>query len=167
MTNEVICPYCHMGALRMTGRELYPAKPELANKHYHVCRNDDAWIGCVDGTWEPLGRLADLDLRRAKQSVHAAIEPICAKAIAEHGWSKAYARNIVYGWLATELDVRGTANIGEFDLKQCELVLLICEHRTPDLKAIASQRPPAHRPAATGKKAYFRKKVSGSYLPKK
>src|SRR3546814_9411440 len=61
MSNEVICPYCCMGALRMTGRELYPAKPELANKHYFACRNCDAWIGCKDGTWEPVGRLADAD----------------------------------------------------------------------------------------------------------
>src|SRR3546814_8368090 len=47
------------GCVRMTGRELYPAKPELANKHYFACRNCDAWIGCKDGTWEPVGRLAD------------------------------------------------------------------------------------------------------------
>src|SRR3546814_5367725 len=67
MPNEVICPYCCMGALRMTGRELYPAKPEHANKHYFACRNCDAWIGCKDGTWEPVGRLADAALRRAKQ----------------------------------------------------------------------------------------------------
>src|SRR3546814_19957575 len=75
MSNEVICPYCCMGALRMTGRELYPAKPELANKHYFACRNCDAWIGCKDGTWEPVGRLADAALRRAKKRVNDAVEP--------------------------------------------------------------------------------------------
>src|SRR3546814_7965989 len=112
MSNEVICPYCCMGALRMTGRELYPAKPELANKHYFACRNCDAWIGCKDGTWEPVGRLADAALRRAKQSVHAAVEPILVNTMDAHSLPKSQARNLVYGWLAAELEMPGpSANI--------------------------------------------------------
>ena len=133
MTNEVICPYCRMDALRMTGRELYPAKPELANKHYFACRNCDAWIGCKDGTWEPVGRLANAALRRAKQTVHAAVEPILATAMSTHKLTKSQARTAIYRWIATELDIAGgSANIGDFDLKQCGIVLLICEHREPE-----------------------------------
>src|SRR3546814_13339400 len=103
MSNEVICPYCCMGALRMTGRELYPAKPELANKHYFACRNCDAWIGCKDGTWEPVGRLADAALRRAKQSVHAAVEPILVNTMADHSLPKSRSeeRRVGQAWVRT------------------------------------------------------------------
>lgn len=145
MSNEVFCPYCDQPALRMTGRELYPAKPILANKHYHVCRNCDAWIGCKDGTWEPNGRLADSDLRRAKQDAHAAIDPICLKAMKDHDWSKNLARNVVYEWLAAELDIPGRViTLGDFDLRQCELVLLICQHRDPELNVFNRSRNPAN-----------------------
>src|SRR3546814_13964056 len=105
MSNEVICPYCCMGALRMTGRELYPAKPVLANKHYFACRNCYAWIGCKDGTWEPVGRLADAELRRAKQSVHAAVEPTLVNTTAAHSLPKSQARTPAFGWLASEMEM--------------------------------------------------------------
>lgn len=160
MSNEVICPYCQQAALRMTGRELYPRKPELANKHYHVCRNCDAWIGCIDGTWEPIGHLANAELRRAKQDVYAAIEPIYLKAMSENNWTKSLARNLVYGWLATELNMTsGTASIGDFDLKQCQLVLLICNYRDPDLKAIHDARKISRPPASRNRKTNFQRKL--------
>jgi hypothetical protein len=149
-----------MDALRMTGRELYPAKPELANKHYFACRNCDAWIGCKDGTWEPVGRLADADLRRAKQSVHAAVEPILTSVMSTHNLTKSQARAAIYRWIATELDIAdGNANIGDFDLKQCEIVLLICDHRKPEIDLRSSSHGRFSRNATSRNRPY----VDGRY----
>ena len=134
----VSCTYCSKPTLRMTGSELHPSRSDLANKHYHVCRNCDAWIGCKGTGWEPSGRLANAQLRRAKQDAHAALEPIWQQAMAEHGWTKSKARNLAYKWIANELDLGpGRPQIGEFDLRQCELVTSICRYRDPDLYALS------------------------------
>lgn len=140
--SEVHCPYCERPSMRMTGRELHPTRHDLAEKHFHVCRNCDAWIGCRDGTWEPLGRLANAELRRAKQDVHIALEPIWQSAMTMHNWTKSKARNLAYIWLATEMSIpNGRANIGDFDLDQCKLVKLICAHREADLLSLSRAQP--------------------------
>lgn len=122
----------------MTGRELHPYRSDLADKHYHVCRNCDAWVGCKGRTWEPHGRLANAELRRAKQSAHAALEPIWRKAMRQFGWTKSKSRNLAYEWLALEMSLEnGRPHIGDFNLDQCQLVISICRYRDADLKALS------------------------------
>jgi hypothetical protein len=130
--------------MRMTGLQLFPARVDLREKHYHVCRNCDAWVGCKDVTWEPIGRLANAELRRAKQAAHTALQKVWTAGAEQYGWTKSKARNLAYGWLCSEMGMRaGTANIGDFDLEQCELVALICQHRDPDLAGLCRQREAA------------------------
>lgn len=80
----VCCDYCGRPARLVGGAEVYPHRPDLSSKRFWLCRPCDAWVGCHpkaeprrgglgDGT-VPLGRLANADLRRAKQRAHAAVE---------------------------------------------------------------------------------------------
>src|SRR3546814_2577615 len=77
-------------------------------------------------------RISDLSSDVCSSDLYAAVEPSLVNTMAAHSLPKSQARNLVYGWLASELEMPGpSANIGDFDLKQCEIVLLICKHRDP------------------------------------
>lgn len=85
-----------------------------------------AWVGCHDGTYKPLGRLADQELRRAKIAAHAAFDPIW-KARVKAGEKKAPARGSVYKWMAEQLGIpRDQMHIGLLDVDQCKRVVEIC-----------------------------------------
>lgn len=137
----------------MTGRELHPSRSELINKHYHVCRACDAWAVCTDGTWEPIGPLANPELRRARQEAHAALERIWENAMRENDWSKSKARNLTYIWMSDEMSIdQKDLQIGRFDLPRCNLLLLIEKHRTPDLASISPERARAAARSKFGRK---------------
>lgn len=69
------CPYCGTVAERVTGREVYPHRPDLYGKKLFVCRPCDARCGThPDGT--PLGRLANAELRKARNRAHAIFDPL-------------------------------------------------------------------------------------------
>lgn len=74
----VICSYCNKPAELVTGKEIYPHRPDLYPKKFWRCRPCTAYVGCHkpnagygDGT-RPLGRLANAELRAAKSAAHAA-----------------------------------------------------------------------------------------------
>lgn len=71
------CDYCGKPANLVDGSVIYPHRPDLKSKWFHLCRPCNAYCGCYpagDGK-RPLGRLADAELRAAKQRAHAAIDP--------------------------------------------------------------------------------------------
>ena len=132
--NTITCPYCNQPAQLVTGTTIYPRRPDLASMKFHQCAPCDAYVGChkagaymvvagkkvvSDGTL-PLGRLADADLRRAKQRAHAAFDPI---------WQgRAMGRKDAYAWLAKQMHLKADeAHIGEFDVAQCGRVVEACE----------------------------------------
>lgn len=128
------CPYYHQPAQLVTGTAIYPRRSDLANMKFHQCAPCDAYVGThkagahmviggkkviSDGTL-PLGRLANPELRRAKQAAHAAFDPI---------WqSRTMGRKQAYAWLAKQLRLKADeAHIGEFDVAQCGRVVEVCE----------------------------------------
>ena len=68
-----------------------------------------------DGTL-PMGRLANAELRSAKQAAHAAFDPI---------WKSGFlSRRAAYTWLADVLGIPfDQCHIGEFDLQRCRQVV--------------------------------------------
>ncbi len=87
------CNYCGRTAELVDGSAIYPRRPALAHKRFYRCLPCDAYVGCHDGTENPLGRLANAELRREKMRVHAAFDPL---------W-KDYGRRVrrrAYRWLA-------------------------------------------------------------------
>lgn len=127
--NTPICPYCSKPSTLVNGDAIYPNRRDLALLKYHRCEPCQAHVGChrvgaftfkndkktvSDGTL-PLGRLANAELRAAKQAAHAAFDPI---------WQdNGRPRRAVYAWLANKLGLSfDDTHIGEFDVARCHQV---------------------------------------------
>jgi hypothetical protein len=127
-----VCPYCDQHAELVTGNALYPHRPDLFGLEFWHCDDCDAYVGCHKaGAWTyiggrkvvsdgtlPLGRLADAELRQAKQDAHAAFDPI---------WkSRGMTRRQAYEWLAKSLGISFVnCHIGMFDVDGCRAVVAI------------------------------------------
>lgn len=130
----VTCQYCHNPAPLVSGLAVYPHRRTLWAMKFYKCEPCDAWVGCHppangrgggqgDGT-VPMGRLANAELRAAKQAAHAAFDPIWQSA--PKGTRQA--RRGAYKWLAQRLGMPvGQCHIGEFDLEQCRKVVEVVE----------------------------------------
>lgn len=113
------CAYCGNEAVLVTGDALYPTRPDLYQNHFYRCDPCQAHVGCHPGTTNPLGRLANAELRKAKMDAHAIFDLL---------WRTGKrSRRQAYAWLAHELGIDiSQCHIGEFDLEQCRRVVEIC-----------------------------------------
>jgi hypothetical protein len=130
---EVICPYCNRHAELVGGDVIYPHRHDLARKKFWLCTPCVAYVGChVDGDGtKPLGRLANAELRAAKQAAHAAFDPLWS----EGRHNRPYKRKAAYAWLAEQLGIdRKRCHIGEFDVETCERVVAICSEHGNELR---------------------------------
>lgn len=111
-----VCPYCGKVSVLVGGLIIYPHRQDLAEKRFYNCAPCGAYVGCHQGTNEPFGRLADAELRKAKQAAHAAFDPL---------WrSKRMERNVAYARLSDAMGLsREETHIGMFDLEQCRRVV--------------------------------------------
>lgn len=115
----VKCSYCGKDASLVTGKEIYPHRKDLYDLKFWQCPPCDAYVGCHkvgngygDGT-RPFGRLANPELREAKQMAHLHFDKL---------WNGAGAmtRNAAYRWLARKLGIPfEQCHIGEFDVSLC------------------------------------------------
>ena len=122
-----ICPYCDRKSELVTGNAIYPHRPDLFGKFFYRCEPCGAYVGCHPGTQNPLGRLANAELRAAKQKAHAAFDPMWRGNDRSAGKRRAAA----YAWLSEQLGIAPqNTHIGMFDVDLCK--------RTVELCAIAS-----------------------------
>ena len=116
----MICPYCNQPASLVDGVTIYPHRPDLYEKKFYLCPPCDAYVGCHGGTAEPLGRLANAELRAAKIEAHAAFDTRW------RGVGRC-TRSEAYKWLAGRLGIPWKdCHIGMFDVEQCRRVVEIC-----------------------------------------
>ncbi len=109
------CPYCQAEACQTIGTEIYPHRSDLAHLAFYICRACQAYVGCHKGTTNPLGRLANAELRKAKSLAHREFDPIWR----DGGMSRSEA----YLFLSQELGIPPKeCHIGMFDLAQCAKV---------------------------------------------
>src|SRR5690349_3681181 len=114
---SMICPYCNRQAWLVAGSFIYPHRSDLHEKQFYLCRPCDAYVGCHFGTTQPLGRLANAELRQAKIEAHAAFDRL---------WrgSSSRTRSHAYKWLAGKLGIAWKdCHIGMFDVEQCRRVV--------------------------------------------
>jgi len=114
------CDYCSRRADLVSGRKIYPHRPDLFDLQFWLCTRCDAWVGChKNSNAIPLGRLADEELRMAKQGAHAAFDPIWKQGIMD--------RKQAYRWLADALCIPAkSCHIGMFTPEQCYSVVRVC-----------------------------------------
>ena len=125
--SNLLCPYCENRAKLVTGKEIYPRRPDLYNKKFWQCKECDAYVGCHPNTDKPLGRLANAELRQVKMKAHAIFDPI---------WKKGdMKRTEAYKWLAAMLNIKySECHIGMFNVKTCKDVIYYSNQFITDMK---------------------------------
>ncbi len=133
MSVAVKCPYCEAKAELVHGDAIYPHRHDLRDLKFYRCEPCEAYVGCHKGTTNPLGRLADAELRKAKMAAHAVFDPI---------WrSGRMKRTQAYQWLAAQLGIDPKdCHIGMFDVDTCCRVASICSNQPQKgVQHVASQ----------------------------
>lgn len=110
-----ICPYCNQFSELVTGKTIYPHRKDLYKLKFFLCEPCDAYVGCHGTSEQPLGRLANASLRKAKSAAHRAFDPI---------WKQKHmSRSKAYKWLSNVLGIEAKdCHIGMFDEDQCSRV---------------------------------------------
>jgi hypothetical protein len=122
------CPYCSGGTvLKKSSTHIYFGRdygPVWQCISYPTC---DAYVGCHKNTEIPLGRLANADLRRAKNAAHRIFDDLWRRKIRREQCSKTSARASAYKWLSAQMGTPPEfTHIGMFDIEQCRRVVQIC-----------------------------------------
>lgn len=124
---ELACPYCGNPA------EFWPSSERLyAADHgpVYICQPCQAWVGCHKGTKQPLGGLADKELRHWRRSAHYGFDRLWSAKMRRDGCSKREARQAGYRWLAGQLGIEADdCHIGMFDAETCKRVVKITDER--------------------------------------
>lgn len=121
------CPYCGGAVLVVDSARVYGGK---SYGWAHVCENwpiCDAYVGCHQGTKNPLGRLANEELRYAKSAAHKLFDALWREKMKRTACTKKEARSAGYVWLAGELALHpAQCHIGMFDVDKCRRVVEVC-----------------------------------------
>jgi hypothetical protein len=119
------CNYCGKPAQLHGGKDVYPHRKDLAERKFWVCWPCNAWVGCHAGGDEhqPLGELADEELRAARMSAHAAFDPL---------WKDGeMSRDAAYEWLSNATRIPGIrCHVGMMDVEECRRVTAAVASRT-------------------------------------
>ena len=117
---RVDCGYCRHQASLVIGKVIYPHRRDLWQKQFYHCAPCKAWVGCHPGTTQPLGRLANAELRQAKQTVHALFDPFWLNWPRDQGGRRA-GRHKAYARLAKALGIEAAdCHVEMFDLETCQ-----------------------------------------------
>jgi zinc-finger-containing domain len=116
-----ICDYCGNPAKMVSGAEIYAHRADLSEKIFWQCKPCDAYVGTHANSADhiALGRLANFELRRAKNAAHSAFDPMWKGGSVN--------RKTAYSWLSKTLGIKASlCHIGMFDVDQCKAVVKAC-----------------------------------------
>lgn len=120
----VQCP-CGRAAELVTGVEVYPDRLDLREKPFWRCLPCRSHVGCHPGTTRPLGRLANMRLRKLRMLVHDALDVHWKRRGGKRGKVR-HLRGKTYRRLATDMQLTDEqCHVGLFDEVQCEQAIRI------------------------------------------
>lgn len=113
------CADCHAAARLTCGAEVYPHRPDLADKPVWLC-SCGARCGCHPNTIKPLGTPAGPDTRAARMAAHASFDAL---------WKQGHmSRSAAYRWLAEQMGMHpDSCHIGMMSAEQAERVATLAE----------------------------------------
>lgn len=118
----ITCDYCSETAKKVNGLKIYPHRPDLKDLVFWMCEPCNAYVGTHKNSSDakPLGRLANAELRKARNLAHAKFDPL---------WrSGAFRRSEAYLKLAKFIGIEPPkCHIAWFDIEKCKKVLEFCE----------------------------------------
>lgn len=104
-----VCIECARETSLVTGRRIYPHRPDLYERHFYLCECG-AYCGTHKGTTEPLGYPCGPVTRKARLRAHAAFDPLW------RGKKAPMSRGDAYRWLAKRLGInKQDCHIGMMD----------------------------------------------------
>lgn len=125
------CLHCD-GDCRLTdGVEIYPHRPDLADKQIWKCDPCNATVGCHPGGTEPLGHAADKATRQARMKLHEQrLDPIWKNQPDKP--SQKATRRRVYKFLTFALGIkREECHTGMFTIERCRAAWRALQDVTP------------------------------------
>lgn len=123
------CPYCTNEAKLVKGNVIYPHRTDLHNLNFWLCKPCDAYVGCHKETDKPLGRLANLELRKAKIQAHKTFDSL---------WKEGHLkREEAYKLISLRLGIKESeCHIGMFDISTCKDVIFYSKQFLTDMNDI-------------------------------
>lgn len=111
-----VCPYCSNLSVYLPSKRIYRCDP---------C---DAQVGVHKHNNQPLGTLANAELRAARKKAHSYFDPLWRCKMQRNSLTVSQARKPAYEWLAVQMGLSfDECHIGEFDIEQCNQVMRICK----------------------------------------
>ena len=106
------CRYCNGNVSVKDSSILYKQSYGLI----HICDSCGAFVGCHKGTSNPLGTLANAELRELRKQAHEVFDSL---------WkTKRMSRGQAYKWLSKELNKpQELTHIGMFEIEDCRKVI--------------------------------------------
>jgi len=129
MKSKVICPYCRKPALLKTREDIGLIYGKEKDKYLWVCEPCDARVGTHKGKkHEPLGTLADEQLRKTRIELHGVFDAIWTADMFKNSITRNKARSRAYAWLSKkiELPIEQT-HVGMFNYEMCKKAIEICK----------------------------------------
>ena len=115
----MLCNYCGLLADFVTGKEMYPHRPDLYSLKFYHCPICNASVGTHKKTEEPFGTLSNKELKRYRQRAHEVFDGYWKT-------SRSASRDKSYKRLARDMGLKKSeTHIGMFDKEQCLKVIEI------------------------------------------
>jgi len=120
----ILCQYCMIPTKLVTGKEIHPHREYLHKRYYWRCPVCKAYVGCHKNTIQPLGNVANYELRKYRVKAHKAFDPLW-----KSGKNKYFrSRTKAYKWLANKLNISiYDCHIGRMSINTCKKVIMICK----------------------------------------
>ena len=118
-----VCGYCEGKPSLVDSSKVY--KKSYGNIWLCEC---GARVGVHKQSNEPLGRLADKELRGFKKLAHAAFDPMWDCRVTG-------SRKKAYAWLANEMGMtKDRCHIGMMDVEQCKWIIDLCKEQKNEIR---------------------------------
>lgn len=132
MEHDLECPYCRNKAnLHLDSSIVYGKNYGAIYlcECYPIC---NSYVGCHPNSTQPLGRLADSNLRYWKKQAHKYFDVLWKTGEINKIYPEfikgATNRSKAYKWLSKQLNIPGErTHIGMFDVNKCKTVVKLCK----------------------------------------
>ena len=113
----MICPYCKEEAEWVENKEIYGRN--YGNSYMcWLCRSCNAYVGCHQNTKEPLGTMANKEVREWRKKAHGVYDPLWMDK------GKKF-RSKLYNKISQDFGYQ--VHIAESDVEQCKKIVEWCE----------------------------------------
>ena len=121
---NIKCPYCGSRAFLRPASVIYKSGEEHSGEQFYVCArypSCDSYVTAHAGTRQPMGTLANRELRMKRRAAHMAFNQLWQREL--------MSKKEAYRWLQTQMGVDPEdAHIARFSDYRCDETIRLCSH---------------------------------------